>query len=156
MPGNQVIPRLVARREIRRADEVCEFDWEPLSQTASAVGRTSTNLPRDRVVGERLAADSPTPALRARMNIVIAGHVDHGKSTVIGRLLADIGSLPTGKVEAVRAMCERPHARSNTRFSSMRRRTSRPETSPSTPRGCFSRAHCATTSFSMHPAKSNS
>ena len=31
------------------------------------------------------------------MNIVIVGHVDHGKSTVIGRLLADTGSLPEGK-----------------------------------------------------------
>ena len=30
------------------------------------------------------------------MNIVIVGHVDHGKSTVIGRLLADTGSLPEG------------------------------------------------------------
>jgi translation elongation factor EF-1alpha len=26
---------------------------------------------------------------RQRMNIVIGGHVDHGKSTIIGRLLAD-------------------------------------------------------------------
>jgi len=41
------------------------------------------------------------------MDIVIAGHVDHGKSTVIGRLMADTGSLPEGKLEQVRAMCKR-------------------------------------------------
>jgi bifunctional enzyme CysN/CysC len=41
------------------------------------------------------------------MNIVIAGHVDHGKSTVIGRLLADTGSLPKGKLEQVRENCRR-------------------------------------------------
>ena len=41
-----------------------------------------------------------------RMSIVIVGHVDHGKSTVIGRLLADTHSLPEGKLEAVRANCE--------------------------------------------------
>jgi bifunctional enzyme CysN/CysC len=40
------------------------------------------------------------------MNIVIVGHVDHGKSTVIGRLLADTHSLPEGKLESVRAQCE--------------------------------------------------
>jgi bifunctional enzyme CysN/CysC len=40
------------------------------------------------------------------MNIVIVGHVDHGKSTVIGRLLADTGSLPEGKLEQVRLQCE--------------------------------------------------
>ena len=42
---------------------------------------------------------------RTRMDIVIVGHVDHGKSTVIGRLLADTGSLPEGKLEAIRAFC---------------------------------------------------
>jgi bifunctional enzyme CysN/CysC len=42
-----------------------------------------------------------------KMNIVFVGHVDHGKSTVIGRLLADTGSLPQGKLEQVRANCER-------------------------------------------------
>jgi bifunctional enzyme CysN/CysC len=26
--------------------------------------------------------------------IIVAGHVDHGKSTIVGRLLADTGSLP--------------------------------------------------------------
>ena len=40
------------------------------------------------------------------MSIVIVGHVDHGKSTVIGRLLADTHSLPDGKLEQVRAQCE--------------------------------------------------
>ncbi len=42
-----------------------------------------------------------------QMNIVIVGHVDHGKSTLIGRLLADTGSLPEGKLEQVREMCKR-------------------------------------------------
>jgi len=42
-----------------------------------------------------------------KMNIVIVGHVDHGKSTVIGRLLADTGSLPQGKLEQVKAECAR-------------------------------------------------
>ena len=41
------------------------------------------------------------------MNVVIVGHVDHGKSTVIGRLLADTGSLPEGKLEAVKENCRR-------------------------------------------------
>lgn len=44
---------------------------------------------------------------RLEMNIVIVGHVDHGKSTVIGRLLADTGSLPEGKLEAIRELCRR-------------------------------------------------
>ncbi len=41
------------------------------------------------------------------MNIVIVGHVDHGKSTVIGRLLADTGTLPQGKLESVRENCRK-------------------------------------------------
>lgn len=41
------------------------------------------------------------------MHIVIVGHVDHGKSTVIGRLLADTGSLPKGKLEQIKEMCRR-------------------------------------------------
>ncbi len=41
------------------------------------------------------------------MPIVVVGHVDHGKSTVVGRLLADTGSLPDGKLEQVRELCRR-------------------------------------------------
>ena len=35
------------------------------------------------------------------LNIVIVGHVDHGKSTLLGRLYADTNSLPDGKLEKV-------------------------------------------------------
>ena len=44
---------------------------------------------------------------RKDMNIVIVGHVDHGKSTIIGRMLADTNSLPEGKLEQVKETCRR-------------------------------------------------
>ena len=43
--------------------------------------------------------------IQERMNIVIVGHVDHGKSTLLGRLYADTGTLPEGKIEKVQAIC---------------------------------------------------
>ncbi|MDO8682201.1 MAG: GTP-binding protein [Armatimonadota bacterium] len=43
---------------------------------------------------------------RPNLNIVIVGHVDHGKSTLIGRLLHDTGSLPDGKYDAIARVCE--------------------------------------------------
>ncbi len=42
-----------------------------------------------------------------RLDVVVAGHVDHGKSTVVGRLLADTGSLPQGKLDQVKDLCAR-------------------------------------------------
>lgn len=44
------------------------------------------------------------------ITIVMAGHVDHGKSTVIGRLLVETDALPRGKLAQVQATCRR-HAR---------------------------------------------
>ncbi|MBF0168881.1 MAG: adenylyl-sulfate kinase [Alphaproteobacteria bacterium] len=41
------------------------------------------------------------------LKIVVVGHVDHGKSTLVGRLLNDTGSLPAGKLEAVKAASEK-------------------------------------------------
>jgi bifunctional enzyme CysN/CysC len=41
------------------------------------------------------------------MGVVLTGHVDHGKSTVLGRLLSDTGSLPRGKLDGIIAACER-------------------------------------------------
>ncbi|NOZ20878.1 MAG: GTP-binding protein [Planctomycetes bacterium] len=40
------------------------------------------------------------------LNLVIVGHVDHGKSTLIGRLLMDTGTLPEEKVQELREMCK--------------------------------------------------
>lgn len=50
---------------------------------------------------------SPDASKREQYQIVIVGHVDHGKSTLVGRLLADTNALPEGKLEAVRRECLR-------------------------------------------------
>ncbi|WP_447969564.1 GTP-binding protein [Nitrospira sp. M1] len=44
--------------------------------------------------------------IKETMNIVIVGHVDHGKSTLLGRLYADTGTLPVGKIEKIQAICQ--------------------------------------------------
>lgn len=43
----------------------------------------------------------------APFRVVIVGHVDHGKSTLIGRLLYDTNSLPDGKYEELAEICKR-------------------------------------------------
>jgi len=47
------------------------------------------------------------PAPERQMRVVIVGHVDHGKSTLVGRLFHDTGQLPEGKLEAIEEMCRR-------------------------------------------------
>ncbi|HWD19982.1 MAG TPA: adenylyl-sulfate kinase [Verrucomicrobiae bacterium] len=42
-----------------------------------------------------------------QLKIVIVGHVDHGKSTFVGRLFNDTGSLPEGKLEQLEAIAKR-------------------------------------------------
>ncbi|MDR2339432.1 MAG: GTP-binding protein [Deltaproteobacteria bacterium] len=42
-------------------------------------------------------------APRETLRIVVTGHVDHGKSTVIGRLLYDTGSIPQGAIDKAMA-----------------------------------------------------
>src|SRR5262245_33098963 len=48
---------------------------------------------------------SSTPT--EQLKIVIVGHVDHGKSTFVGRLFHDTGSLPEGKLEQLQAVALR-------------------------------------------------
>src|SRR5947208_12460397 len=42
-----------------------------------------------------------------QLKIVIVGHVDHGKSTFVGRLFYDTGALPEGKLEQLQQIAER-------------------------------------------------
>jgi bifunctional enzyme CysN/CysC len=44
---------------------------------------------------------------RNQLKLVVVGHVDHGKSTLIGRLFYDTGSLPAGKYEQLVAIAQR-------------------------------------------------
>jgi len=51
----------------------------------------------------RLSKGEPSRPTR----IVVAGHVDHGKSTLIGRLMYDLGLLHESKIADVLASCAR-------------------------------------------------
>jgi len=54
-------------------------------------------------------AQRPTPSeqrdIGIPLRIVFVGHVDHGKSTLIGRILHDTDSLPEGKIDMVKKAC---------------------------------------------------
>ncbi len=47
----------------------------------------------------------PTSDTEPKLKVVFVGHVDHGKSTLIGRILHDTGSLLEGKVEEIKKTC---------------------------------------------------
>jgi len=50
---------------------------------------------------------TPNGTTRPQVRIVIVGHVDHGKSTLVGRLLHETGSLPEGKLEMLQDVSAR-------------------------------------------------
>jgi bifunctional enzyme CysN/CysC len=50
--------------------------------------------------------DASLESTKEQMKIVIVGHVDHGKSTLVGRLFHDTGSLPNGKFEEIQMRCK--------------------------------------------------
>jgi len=51
--------------------------------------------------------DKNTTRNHNQFRVVIVGHVDHGKSTLIGRLLYDTKSLPEGKYEELVDICKK-------------------------------------------------
>src|SRR3979411_1567861 len=50
---------------------------------------------------------TPPEASRPLVRVVIVGHVDHRKSTLIGRPLHETGGLPDGKLDTLKAVAAR-------------------------------------------------
>jgi bifunctional enzyme CysN/CysC len=65
------------------------------------------SAPMNIAVSKASIAPAPHSATRPQVRIVIVGHVDHGKSTLVGRLLHETGSLPDGKLEMLKAVSAR-------------------------------------------------
>src|SRR5437667_3135917 len=63
----------------------------------ASVQRSTSNAQRSIQSNQR---DVGTP-----LRTVFVGHVDHGKSTLIGRILHDTDSLPEGKIDMVKKAC---------------------------------------------------
>jgi bifunctional enzyme CysN/CysC len=51
------------------------------------------------------AIRDPQSSAPPPLKVVFVGHVDHGKSTLIGRILHDTNSLPDGKIDQIRKAC---------------------------------------------------
>ena len=56
-------------------------------------------------ISPQSAIRNPHFAAVQPLKVVFVGHVDHGKSTLIGRILHDTGSLPEGKIEEIKKAC---------------------------------------------------
>lgn len=69
--------------------------------------RDGATLSEDAKQSDALPGSDEQVSERSLHHIVIVGHVDHGKSSLIGRLLHDTNSLPPGKVEELEAISAR-------------------------------------------------
>src|SRR3954454_3499830 len=69
-------------------------------------GHSRVSAAMNMIVSPTLSA-TPNGTTRPQVRIVIVGHVDHGKSTLVGRLLHETGSLPEGKLEMLKAVSAR-------------------------------------------------
>ncbi len=65
------------------------------------------DLPEKITMPESNNVPEPGLPVAEQLKIVIVGHVDHGKSTFVGRLFYDTGSLPEGKLEQLQQIAER-------------------------------------------------
>src|SRR5207248_2174118 len=72
---------------------------------AETEGEGVSMITKENVQRSTSNAQRPTPDIEPKLRVVFVGHVDHGKSTLIGRILHDTGSLPEGKIEEIKKAC---------------------------------------------------
>src|SRR5438034_2096355 len=81
-----------------------------MKQTKSSQSSWLQSKPHDDISSNQRVIRELNPQSTIRnpqlpIKVVFVGHVDHGKSTLIGRILQDTDSLPEGKVEMVKKAC---------------------------------------------------
>src|SRR6059058_2022769 len=81
-----------------------------MKQTKSSQSSWLQSKPHDDISSNQRVIRELNPQSTIRnpqlpLKVVFVGHVDHGKSTLIGRILQDTDSLPEGKVEMVKKAC---------------------------------------------------
>jgi bifunctional enzyme CysN/CysC len=72
----------------------------------SALSDTTLPSPASKAPSPAPAVPAVQPVSTDHLQLVVVGHVDHGKSTLIGRLLFDTHSVPDGKAERIEAACK--------------------------------------------------
>jgi bifunctional enzyme CysN/CysC len=60
---------------------------------------------KENAQGSTPDAERPSSEIEPKLKVVFVGHVDHGKSTLIGRILYDTDSLSEGKIDQVKKAC---------------------------------------------------
>src|SRR6202167_2199402 len=68
---------------------------------------STVSSPRMNITISTKPSATPNGTTRPQVRIVIVGHVDHGKSALVGRLLHETDSLPEGKLEMLKAVSAR-------------------------------------------------
>src|SRR5213082_971479 len=81
-----------------------------MKQTKFSQSSWLQSKPHDDISGNQHAIRELNPQSAIRnpqlpIKVVFVGHVDHGKSTLIGRILHDTGSLPEGTIEQIKKAC---------------------------------------------------
>src|SRR5437867_9492424 len=89
----------------KRARSALSSIQDPGSSIASAAPSASSSIKNPASSIAPIAPSASSAIHNPKLKVVFVGHVDHGKSTLIGRILHDTGSLPEGKIEMIREAC---------------------------------------------------
>src|SRR5438552_10116131 len=107
-------------------------------------------------VTQTVPKSNPQSSAASPLRVVFVGHVDHGKSTLIGRILHDTGSLPEGKINEIKRPALLRGWNLNSLFCSMRCSRSKSKTSLSKRLRFLFEVRAAATPLLTRPGTRNS